>query len=470
MTTKIILPSTSSDDQAASPSIISPQSIDTLALSEIDDFPDFDSIDHGQIFTLSLQTKTTEFTHGIHRFPAKFIPQIPRWALKQFSTPSSHVIDPFMGSGTTLVEGLLAGVKITGYDIDPLARLISQAKTALPTSDRIAELGLEINAKWKYTVEQLQPPMPDIVNFDHWFSLDAWAKLQSLLNEIHTLACSSTERDFLLVIFSSIIRWVSNADDQSQKTYVSGTNPKSPPDVAKLFWRSFQRAVTGLQSLEVARNPAATIHITPNTNALALGLDPESIDLVITSPPYLDSVDYMYNLMLEYFWLGSLIGVKDRKTFNQLRRNSLGAKNPNSVSATLPEGLADLITIDQLPLARRGAVIAYFQSMASHFRVVSQAMRMGARYVLVIGNSQTEIGIVPVHDCLVRLAAAEGLELEKAFAYRIRRHYMKFPRRGRGGIILIDWIITLQKVNRSVIIPDRLPLPWAILDQHSVSH
>jgi hypothetical protein len=86
-------------------------------------------------------------------------------------------------------------------------------------------------------------------------------------------------------------------------------------------------------------------------------------------------------------------------------------------------------------------------------------MKHEARYILIIGNSQTKKGTLPIHDSLIRLAANAGLAFEKAFAYRIRRHYMKFPRKGRGGIITMDWVIVLRKSDGRVSYPERLPLP-----------
>jgi hypothetical protein len=98
--------------------------------------------------------------------------------------------------------------------------------------------------------------------------------------------------------------------------------------------------------------------------------------------------------------------------------------------------------------------------MSLHFEEAARVMKDGGRYVLVVGNSQAQTGVIPVHDCLLRIARDAGLHLEKAFAYRVRRHYMKFPRRGRGGIILMDWVITLKKSKRAILpIEDRLPLP-----------
>ncbi|HEV7864171.1 MAG TPA: hypothetical protein VGR20_15780, partial [Acidimicrobiia bacterium] len=86
-----------------------PEGIDTVRFDEVDAFPPLSQIEHGQLFALSLSRTTTAFTHGLHRFAAKYVPQVPAWALDTFGSRGSVVLDPFMGSGTTLVEGILRG-------------------------------------------------------------------------------------------------------------------------------------------------------------------------------------------------------------------------------------------------------------------------------------------------------------------------------------------------------------------------
>ena len=107
--------------------------------------------------------------------------------------------------------------------------------------------------------------------------------------------------------------------------------------------------------------------------------------------------------------------------------------------------------------------------MGRHFVEVSRSLADDGRYVLVIGNSQSLTGVLPVHEALMRQAAEAGLTLERSFGYRIRRHYMKFPRGGRGGIILIDWVLVLRKA-RTLTPGVALPLPWVTLAPHAVAH
>ncbi len=438
---------------------------------EVPSFPRFDDIANGELFSLRLSNKAPALTHGLHRFPAKYIPRIPALVIDEFACEDDVVLDPFCGSGTTLVEALLRSRQAIGIDCDPLACLISRAKTSAVSPGRIQQLGAELHRNWRGPAVSLVPPMPDLANFGHWFSERAWGDLQALLTAIRALNASPEERDFLLCVFSSILRWVSNADDQTQKTYVSGTLKKNPPDVEPLFCRAFEKALAGLEELAFLRRPSAAASVIQG-DAADIRLPAQSVDLIVTSPPYLDSVDYMYNFMLEYFWLGPLLGVKDRRTFNRMRRGVTGAKNPaaHARPPALPRCLDDLIDERDIIHHRVAATRAYCDSMGRHFQSAAKALKRDGYYFLIIGNSQTRKGVLPIHDSLIRLACDAGFAFEKAFAYRIRRHYMKFPRAGRGGIITMDWVIALRNAQKRTSYPERLPLPDFTLGDDEVAN
>ncbi len=438
-------------------------------LREVKEFPPHDEITHGELLSLALSTKTSGLTHGFHRFPAKYIPQVPKWALDNFATESSVVLDPFMGSGTTLVEALCVVERCYGTDIDPLARLITSAKTGNFNVTRLTLLSAELNLNRLPSIADCFLPMVGVKNVSHWFTENAWGDLCRIYIAIESLDCAPTEREFFFTVFSSTLRWVSNADDQTQKTYVSGTLKKTPPDVFPTFEKSLQRALAGISSLASVRGKRQVGIL--DGSALSVPLFDASVDLIITSPPYLDSVDYMYNFMLEYFWLGPMLGVPSRTEYNSRRRVPIGAKNPILRSTSIHNSLVDLVDPQDIPEYRREAALRYFELMQMHFVEAARVMKEGARYVLVVGNSQASTGVLPVHDCLLRLAKIAGLHLEKAFAYRIRRHYMKFPRKGRGGIILMDWVITLRKTNQAILeVEDRLPLPLVSIGADEVAH
>ncbi len=416
---------------------------------------------------ISLSASTNELTHGLHRYPAKYIPQIPRWAIREYSSPGETVLDPFSGSGTTLVEALAAGRGCVGVDLDPLACLIAEAKiTSFDVASLETSLPTLMRSRGMHQGE-LITPLPGVANFGHWFTDAAWADLQSLRMAIEAVSTSPQEYKFLLVIFSSILRAVSNADDQSQKTYVSGTLRKTPPSVYESFEKKFRKSLDGVKALNAIPNRGkSAVH---RASATSLPVASSSIDMIVTSPPYLDSVDYMYNLMLEYFWLGEYLGVGSRSEFNDLRKGFVGSKSPKN-GATLPESIRHLIKPEQLPKYRRDVAAPYFVGMLEHFHEAQRVLKDGGRYVLVVGNSRTQEGMLPIHDGLIALARTAGLQMEHAFGYRIRRHYMKFPRKGRGGIILMDWVITLRKGEPPAGVPHRLPLIDGQLSPDSVAH
>ncbi|MCG7947398.1 MAG: DNA methyltransferase [Candidatus Thiodiazotropha taylori] len=439
-------------------------------LSNVDTFPDFDSINHGDLLGLSLSTNTTPLTHGMHRFAAKYIPQVPRWAISQFCDEHSVVVDPFMGSGTTLVESLQSVKSAYGLDIDPLAKLITKAKINPYNIDNIQSLTKKILKHKGKRSEGDELPMSGVKNPLHWFSKENKEKLNFIFEKINSFQTSQSEKEFFLCVFSSVLRWVSNADDQSQKTYVSGTLKKSPPDAWEVFERFVGRSIQGIKELDSTRNQVSQARILDG-DALSMPLSNNSVDLIVTSPPYVDSVDYMYNFMLEYFWLGPSLGVESRSKFNEMRRQSVGSKNPSIKNEMPPAAISKMVCPSEIPNYRKSAVIGYFHGMEEHFKEASRVLKPNARYVLVVGNSQSANGIMPVHDCLTKLAAQYDLKLEKAFAYRIRRHYMKFPRKGRGGIILMDWIIVLKKTKKSLGHESQpLPIPNIKIGAHEVAH
>lgn len=432
-----------------------------------DDLPPRQEIGFGEIIAVNLTSHTSPFTHGLHRYPAKFIPQIPRWGIREYSKPGDVILDPFMGSGTTLVEALATGRNGFGTDLDPLSCLIAKAKTTVQNRKELQRLCAQLRTAIIREDDELTVPMSGVKNFEHWFSRATWGTLQSIRGNILSLECSDDARTFLLCVFSSILRRVSNADDQSQKTYVSGTLKKNPPPARPTFMRALDRALKALD--HICEHNITTIAQVRNASATALPILDRSIDLIVTSPPYLDSVDYMYNMMVEYFWLGDLLGIETRSKFNDARKRALGGK-VTKTQYSAPPRVAELIDFDALPDYRKAAATAYFINMDTHFAEASRVLKDGKNYVLVIGNSQTERGQLPVHDALVALAADHGFALEHAFGYRVRRHYMKFPRKGRGGIILMDWVITLKKTSDLPRQHRRLPMPNFIIDPDAVAH
>lgn len=437
-------------------------------LETVSEFPAPESGVDGGIVTLSLANRTNGLTHGLHRFPAKYIPQLPRWAIEHYGDASSVILDPFAGSGTTAVEASAHGLRSVSLELNPLSRLIIGAKTTVPGELRLAELLRDVELESSIANARLVSPIAGVANFDHWYDRGNWAALSRLKQGILTVSATPEERRFLLMMFSSILRATSRADDQSQKTYVSGTNPKTPISVHDGWVAATRRAKIALREVEGVAWSNGLAAVPEDGDALRVPTAGGGFDLAITSPPYMDSVDYPYNLMLEHFWLADEIGISSRAEFNSLRAGQVGAKVRAATSG--PPLSVNSINFDQIPAHRRPAAIEYFVTMDKHFRSMRSALRDGARYVMVVGNSSTSSGQIPLHSALCNLAAAHDLGLEYSFAYRVRRHYMKFPRAGRGGIILFDRVLVFRAGQAAMIDASSLGAPESYLAPGEVAH
>ena len=164
-------------------------------------------------------------THRYHDYPATMIPKLPELfinAVKNFREIKT-LYDPFMGSGTTLVEGLRNNLESTGVDLNPLAVLMSKVKTKKLSSkdlrtylDNIYE---GINREKKaISAGEIELEIPDFKNIDYWFKPYIIQDLQIIKDQI--LKIDNREiREFFLLPFSSTVRYVSNTRNSEFKMY-----------------------------------------------------------------------------------------------------------------------------------------------------------------------------------------------------------------------------------------------------------
>jgi len=397
----------------------------------------------------------SNLTHKFHRFPAKFIPHVPRWAINRYLDPnkSSYVLDPFCGSGTTLVESMLSGHDSFGIDIDPIAKLVSRVKTTPLNKATLEKLVKDFKTRLSSTTNTTFLPITP--NINHWFSEQAIRDLSAIRETIEQYKHETEIYDFLLVCFIAIIRRSSNADNQTQKTYVSHTHLKTPEparplfeevleDYSKRLGEFSQCLVNGTKSSILPYSDARNFTDTWYSDGLPL------IDLVISSPPYVKSVDYVYNQMAEYFWVGDLFDLNNQIKLNDFKKRYIGTTKI-SKDEYIQEKATGINSVDGLynRIFEKNAkhayiVYKYFADILAHFSEIKRILSPGAHYVLVVGDSMVSNEPVLVHKLIQDCAQARGFSVENYFSYEIRNRSMRFPRRGRGGVVRYDWIIDLQ--------------------------
>ncbi len=427
-------------------------------------------IEENTIFNINTK-KVTTLTHGFHKYPAKYIPQIPRWAIEKYANDSDFsqlILDPFCGSGTTLVESLLHGQNSIGIDIDPLSVLISKAKTT-----KIDSKLLDIIVEWILTEIQNRKEgtfKPDCEKIEHWFTKEAIHKLsiiRTIIDELPAKFGLNKEvkdiQDLMLICFSSIIRKASNADNQSQKTYVSHTKIKTPEEPNALFLRKirlFQERIVAFSS-KINKSQKSTIIHTNSSKPLTNYIAPNSIDLAVTSPPYIKAIDYIYNQMAELFWIGDLFDMQTQSQQNQKKKRYIGTKHIHKPEYAAYSPFEILTKNEQLNKnlqkiyssdpknGHKHAYLTYryFLEMRQHFQQMHTILKQQSHYVMVVGNSSVSNVFIDTAKILIEIAESEGFKLVNKWGYKIKHRYMRFDRKGRGGIIKIDWVMDFVKIN-----------------------
>lgn len=278
---------------------------------------DLDGLDNEDIETLTnlsnfdwtfREANTREYTHGIHPYPAKFIPQIPRALVNALhSKDNSAVLDPFCGSGTTLLEATLQGIPAIGVDVNPLAVLLSRVKTTpinYSLKDVIAEIVASARARL-HNEERVD--IPDIPRLDHWFKHEITRAVAILKEEIQNTRVGQESIEALLVALSGILVRVSN--QESDVRYASIEKHVLPDEVITLFEMNALNLSQKLTStfnmpLFPEISPAKAIVFHRDTRALHHDLPPWKVGLIVTSPPYPNAYEYWLYHKYRMYWLG----------------------------------------------------------------------------------------------------------------------------------------------------------------------
>lgn len=281
------------------------------------------SIAHnGEIISTRLQAiewdfataKTNYLTHNLHPYPAKFIPQIPTALIEELSSAGETVADIFCGSGTTLLEALQLKHHAIGIDANPLAVLISKAKTTPLAQSEFEELAAhrlhcqhllvetELNSgDLFYNGRPFQSaswrPDPEMCQF--WFKphvVEELAELRRLIDQV----ASEAAHTLCAVVFSAIIVAVSKQDSDTR--YVRREKPIKSGGAVRRYLAHLDAAISAVRELTNTLDGRSSCRVL-NANILEAP-ETEPFDLVITSPPYPNAYSYHLYHRTRLLWLG----------------------------------------------------------------------------------------------------------------------------------------------------------------------
>lgn len=420
----------------------------------VDNLP-IDDIESGKTYLIN-QPNPNSYTHGYFKYPCKFIPEIPRWAIMKYigEQKNCNVFDPFSGSGTTLLEAIINGQQAFGTEIDNFAKLLIKVKTTPLTLKEINFVNdwLEtLISRYQQTYSKYHNPfIPSINNLFHWFTEENVQKLGVIKSEINKLT-NQNIIDFLNVCFASSIRKCSNADDVSPKPYVSNKIKKIPSDPFIIFPNIVTKYLSYMEELSnLSENKILGTATLLEGDALNIKTNLE-MDIAITSPPYINAFDYARTLRLENLWLG----LETEETIRKKKKKYVGTESVKIKDEEedlsildLSEKLKHIYYIIE-PLDKKRAIIVkkFFEDMRENLKEVNRVLKEGGRYCIVIGDSKIKKVNVESWSIICDIAQSIGFQLETHFSYIIQNHYLRIPRGKRGGKINRDYVFVLKKTT-----------------------
>jgi DNA modification methylase len=249
--------------------------------------------------------------HGLHPYPAKFVPALPRLVIQRLTEPGDLVMDPFAGSGTALVEALLQGRRAVGGDLNPVAIVTARAKTSRLTPQQLARLDDAGDKIPDRVADALSRP-GDLVlppnweptagrrfrGLSFWFSRDVameLAALKTAIGDEPDEAC----RSVLDMCLSSIIVSVSWQDSDTR--YVRRAKKIAQGYPTSLYLRRLAAARAAIQQLSAQARFSGEVFMADSRTADYA--DEQTVRLIVTSPPYPNAWSYHLYHQNRILWL-----------------------------------------------------------------------------------------------------------------------------------------------------------------------
>ena len=390
---------------------------------------------------------TKEYTHCFHTYPAMMIPQIARKLLKQYGVEDGWLLDPYCGTGTSLVEASLFGMHSVGCDINPLVRLIATAKSTPICLSTLDETLNRLNDHL-FQVEFQEgkvpdAPIPDILNLAYWFSEESiryLAYLRAWINKVEDEAV----RNFIWVAFSETVREVSYTRNGEFKLYRMPAEKLEgfKPDIFGIFSKKLSRNRNGLaaflknrKSVEVSVSDANTVQ-----GELPLPRPLGGYDVVITSPPYGDSqttVAYGQYSRLAAEW----IGLPNARKIDKL---AMGGQHSKETLADSPISPA----VDKIRLVdekRAREVSAFYVDLGCSINSIVQVLSPRATICYVVGNRRVKEVMLPTDEFVVDAFRQHGFTHKATIVRNIPNKRM--PKKNSPSNVAGETSTTMHEEN-----------------------
>lgn len=342
---------------------------------------------------------------NLHRYPATMIPQIGIELFKELNIKSGKLLDPYCGSGSSFIVGLDRGIKeMEGFDLNPLAILISSAKFTKTNVKELKKVAYDIKNKlfeyaWNNEID-LEIEIPNVYNIEFWFPkrvIKELAIIKTLINKIE----NKNIRRFLLVLFSETVRECSYTRNGEFKLFRMKEEDmkKFEPEVSAIFSNRLDKAIIVYEKFYYPLLDGAKLH-------LGFSQFPKKenyYDIILTSPPYGDSrttVAYGQFSVLANEWLGisnarqidnMLMGGKISK---EKYRNGIMTNYINEVEKVSPK--------------RALEVSAFYFDLEDSIKNVASSVNQGGKIIYVVGNRMVKDVVLPTDQFIAEKFEENG--------------------------------------------------------------
>lgn len=406
---------------------------------------------------------TKEYTHGIHNYPAMMVCPISRNIIRAVKDirPVNALFDPFAGSGTVLVEGMLSGIPIVaGNDMNPLARFLSDVKTTPLAYDALAsaanellqsislqrkammpalesvdsymikdrELDVADRKGWgeeapKYLKQfclerELDILVPDFKNLGYWFRPRVVLELSIIKAEIEKIEDVHI-KNFAFIAMSETIRFVSNRRNGEFKMFrmppekVRAFEPDTFGEFSKILIRNVEK-MRGFGTRLDEMNAHSLVSLFRNNACNLIDVPDNTYDIVITSPPYGDSrttVAYGEYSRLSLQWISMPEQLTESEIMGVDKSLMGGKKYRNGFEFTLKSSTLkeELSIIKESNIERAGDVYSFYVDLDASIKNIAEKTTSGGYQFWVVGNRTVKNVILQTDVIITELAPQYGL-------------------------------------------------------------
>ena len=384
---------------------------------------------------IQFQKNSNEIVHRwspyVQGFSAEFVQATLKKYKTEYKTPI--IFDPFAGSGTVLVQAKLNNYDTYGVELNPLLHFVAKTKISSweISTDRLLEVSDSLSNNGDFKA-------PEFLKSENHFTKNVLKNLEIIKSGINNFKPISNEdkkiKDLLLVAFSAILIDCSNLKRSpclgySRKKIITDETP------IKLFKKKIKEIVTDLHILKTnfkKINSKSEVYLSNSK----IFVHPTKYDLVITSPPYMNGLDYVMNYKIEMGWLGFAEGhkqlkhVKDDMVVCDNVSKGLIKKFANNGERYSNDWIENIKKNIKKNIEKRGSyrrpdmpeiVHKYFDDMFDILKNVIPAIKKNGRFILVIGDSLIADVYVPTDLLIAKIGKELGLSIEKIEKARDRR-------------------------------------------------